>query len=230
MDGLDIDDPAQIRTYQLTDLDYQAPQLTLRAAQELSIVVEVSELDVECELNMNRYEWSAPGATALVVPVRAADPVIGEHRRTHTPSGKQGMPAHVTLLAPFIHASRLDSLDRHRLSDTVGRFPAFDLRLSAFGVFEQIDCLWLAPQPRKQFVEMTKALLEIYPEVDYLPEGATEIVPHVTIGSHLTSEQQEEIQRELRPKLPVRGRADRVVLYERDAKGGWRARQTFALF
>jgi len=36
--------------------------------------------------------------------------------------------------------------------------------------------------------------------------------------------------RELRPKLPVRGRADRVVLYERDAKGGWRARQTFALF
>jgi 2'-5' RNA ligase len=230
VDGLDIDDPGQIRTYQLTDLDYQAPRLTLRAAQELSIVVEVSELDVESELNMNRYEWSAPGATALVVPVRAADPVIGEHRRTHTPSGRQGMPAHVTLLAPFIHASRLDSLDRHRLSDTVGRFPAFDLRLSAFGVFEHIDCLWLAPQPRKQFVEMTKALLEIYLEVDYPPEGATEIVPHVTIGSHLTSEQQEEIQRELRPKLPVRGRADRVVLYERDAKGGWRARQTFALF
>jgi 2'-5' RNA ligase len=230
VDGLDIDDPAQIRTYQLTDLEYQLPRLTLEAGQELSIVVEVSELDVECELNMNRYEWSAPGATALVVPVRAADPVIGEHRRAHTPSGKQGMPAHATLLAPFIHASRLDSLDRHRLSDTVGRFPAFDLRLSAFGTFEHIGCLWLAPQPRKQFVEMTKALLEIYPEVEYPPESAAEIVPHVTIGSRLTEEQQEEIKRELQPKLPIRGRVDRVVLYERDAKGGWRARQTFALF
>jgi len=228
--SFEVDEPPQIGVYTITRFTFAPPRLELTAGPDCTVTFEVSELDVECELNMNRYEWSAPGATALVVPVRAADPVIGEHRRTHTPSGKQGMPAHVTLLAPFIHASRLDSLDRHRLSDTVGRFPAFDLRLSAFGVFEQIDCLWLAPQPRKQFVEMTKALLEIYPEVDYPPEGATEIVPHVTIGSHLTSEQQEEIQRELRPKLPVRGRADRVVLYERDAKGGWRARQTFALF
>ena len=56
VDALDIDDPAQIRTYQLTDLEYQPPRLTLEAAQELTIVVEVSELDVECELNMNRYE------------------------------------------------------------------------------------------------------------------------------------------------------------------------------
>jgi hypothetical protein len=52
----------------------------------------------------------------------------------------------------------------------------------------------------------------------------------VTISSRLTEEQQEEIKRELQPKLPIRGRVDRVVLYERDAKGGWRARQTFALF
>ena len=116
----------------------------------------------------------------------AADPVIGELRRAHTPSGRERMPAHVTLLAPFIHASRLDTLDRHRLSDTVGRFPGFDLRLSAFGLFEDIDCLWLAPRPWEPFVEMTRALLDIYPEVDYPPEGASEIVPHVTIGSRLT--------------------------------------------
>jgi 2'-5' RNA ligase len=202
----------------------------MTAEPSCTLTFEVAELDVSAELRMARYEWSEPGATALVVPVRAADPVIGEHRRAHTSSGGAGMPAHATLLAPFIHSSRLDNLDRHRLNDTVGRFPAFDLRLSAFGVFEHIGCLWLAPQPRKQFVEMTKALLEIYPEVDYPPGGAAEIVPHVTIGSRLTGEQQEEIQRELRPKLPIRGRADRVVLYERDTKGGWRARQTFALF
>ena len=59
---------------------------------------------------------------------------------------------------------------------------------------------------------MTKALLEIYPEVEYPPESAAEIVPHVTIGSRLTEEQQEEIKRELQPKLPIRGRVDRVVL------------------
>lgn len=229
VDALDIDDPAQIRTYQLTDLEYQPPRLTLEAAQELTIVVEVSELDVECELNMNRYEWSAPGATALVVPVRAADPVIGEHRRSHTPSGRQGMPAHATLLAPFIHSSHLDSLDRHRLRDIVGRFPAFDMRLSSFGVFEHIGCLWLDPRPRDPFVAMTEALLEVYPEIEYPPEGATEIVPHVTVGSRLSGEQQEQIKMELAPRLPIRGKADRAVLYERGANGRWIDRYRFRL-
>ena len=111
----------------------RSPRLDLTAGPELLDRRRGVGAGRRVRAEHDRYEWSAPGATALVVPVRAADPVIGEHRRAHTPSGKKGMPAHVTLLAPFIHASRLDSLDRHRLSDTVGRFPAFDFRLSAFG-------------------------------------------------------------------------------------------------
>ena len=227
--SLDIDDPAQMFTYQLTDVEYDAQRLTVAAAQELTLTLEVSELDVEAGLHMTRYEWSAPGATALVVPVRAADPLIGDLRRAHTPSGRDGMPAHATLLAPFIHSSRLDSLDRRRLSDAVGRFPAFDLRLSSFGLFEHIGCLWLAPHPHRPFVELTRALLDIYPEVDYPPEGADEIVPHVTIGGHLTQEEQDDIKRELAPKLPIRAKADRVVLYERGGDGRWIDRYRFRL-
>ena len=54
-----------------------------------------------------------------------------------------------------------------------------------------IGCLWLVPQPRKQFVEMTKALLEIYPEIELIHRRPRpRSVPHVTIGSRLTEEQQ----------------------------------------
>ena len=227
--GFEVDEPEQIAVYGIDYFAFEAHRLTLAAGPSCTVTFDVSELDLECELRMNRYEWAAPGATALVVPIRAADPVIGDRRRAHTPSGKEGMPAHATLLAPFIHASRLDNLDRHRLRDVVGRFPAFDLRLSSFGLFGHIGCLWLQPRPREPFVAMTEALLEVYPEIEYPPDDATEIVPHVTVGSRLSEEQQEQIKQELAPRLPIRGKADRAVLYERSADGRWIDRYRFRL-
>ena len=225
--GFEIDEPEQIAVYGISHLTFDPPVLTISARPNCTVMLEARELDVEAELNMNRYDWSAPGASALVVPLRAADSVIGDLRRAHTPSGREGMPAHVTVLAPFIHSSRLDSLDRRRLNDVTGRFPAFDVRLSSFGVFEHIGCLWLAPHPHRTFVELSESLLEIYPEVDFPPEGAAEIVPHVTVGGHLNEEEQEEIKRDLGPGLPIRARADRVILFERGADGRWVARYRF---
>jgi 2'-5' RNA ligase len=227
--GFEVDEPEQIGVYGIDHLAFDGARLTIAAGPSCTMTLEVDDLNVEAELRMRRYDWTAPGATALVVPIRAADPVIGDLRQAHTPSGREGMPAHTTLLAPFIHSSRLDRLDRHRLRDIVARFPAFDLRLSSFGVFERIGCLWLDPRPRDPFVAMTEALLEVYPEIDYPPEGATEIVPHVTIGGRLTEEQQEQIKRELAGRLPIRARADRAVLYERGANGLWIDRYRFRL-
>lgn len=226
---LEIDEPEQIGVYGINYFTFDPPRLTIAADPNCTVTLEVDELKIEAELRMRPYDWSAPGATALVVPIRAADPVIGELRRTHTPSGREGMPTHVTLLAPLVHSSRLDNLDRHRLRDIVGRFPAFDLRLSSFGVFERIGCLWLDPRPREPFVAMTEALLEVYPEIEYPPEGATEVVPHVTIGSRLSEEQQEQIKQEVASRLPIRAKADRAVLYERGANGRWVDRYRFRL-
>jgi hypothetical protein len=227
--AVEVDEPEAIAVYMIDSFVFDPPRLTVVAKPHCTVTFEVSEVDVECELRTRPYEWSAPGATALAIPLRGAEAVIGDLRREHTPSGRDGMPAHATLLAPFIHSSRLDNFDRHRLRDVFGRFPAFDVRLSSFGVFEHIGCLWLDPRPREPFVEMSQALLEIYPEVDYPPEGASEIVPHVTIGGHLTEEQQEEIKQELTPGLPIRARVDRVVLYERGADGRWVDRDRFRL-
>jgi 2'-5' RNA ligase len=178
---------------------------------------------------LTSYEWQSPGATALVVPFRAAEPLIGEHRRAHTPSGREGMPAHATLLAPFVHSSRLDSSDRRRIRGTIRRFTAFDVRLGSFGCFEHIGCLYLEPEPSKPFVAMSEALLELYPEIEFPPGGATEIVPHVTVGGYLTTEQQEEIKSELALHLPIRARAECAVLYERGEDGRWFSCESFAL-
>ena len=45
--------------------------------------------------------------TAVVIRVPEAEPAIGAHRREHTPSGAEGMPAHVTILVPFADSALL---------------------------------------------------------------------------------------------------------------------------
>jgi hypothetical protein len=39
--------------------------------------------------------------TAVVVRAPEAEHAIEAHRRAHTPSGADGMPAHITVLVPF---------------------------------------------------------------------------------------------------------------------------------
>ena len=160
----------------------------------------------------------------LVVPFPEAEPLIGNLRRAHTPSGRDGMPAHATVIAPFPEVFDPDVIRR-----ALAPFGAFAVTLGSFGVFEHIGCLWLQPRPREPFVAMTEALLEVYPEIEYPPDDATEIVPHVTVGSRLSEEQQEQIKQELAPRLPIRGKADRAVLYERGADGRWIDRYRFRL-
>jgi 2'-5' RNA ligase len=177
---------------------------------------------------LSDYDWDAPGATALVVLCQEVEPVIGVYRREYTPSGREGMAAHVTLLVPFIHASRLSEDDTSLIRKALAPFEVFEVALGSFGLFETIGCLYLEPQPAARFVAMTEALLKAYAEIEYPPEGL-EIVPHVTIGSGLTEEEQEAIKRDVAPRLPIRTRADRVVLCERGGDGRWRERQMFAL-
>jgi hypothetical protein len=48
-------------------------------------------------------------ATAIVLPFYELDAVVGRHRRALTSHGAEGMPAHVTLIYPFV--------DDHDLGD-----------------------------------------------------------------------------------------------------------------
>ena len=96
---------------------------------------------------MTSYDWGRPGATALVVPFPEAEAVMGDFRRAHTPSGRDGMPAHATIIAPFIHASSIGLPESATIRDTLRRFVAFDVSLEAFGCFEHIGCLYLEPDP-----------------------------------------------------------------------------------
>src|SRR5688500_3096500 len=118
--------------------------------------------------------WWDPGATAIVVPVLEAEAAIGELRRLHSPSGRDGMVAHVSLLAP------LGAVDYVAVAQTAARRAPFTFRLAAVARFA--SAVYLAPDASVPLVVLAEKLRARMP-ADPLPGGR--MIPHVTIASRV---------------------------------------------
>ena len=74
--------------------------------------------------------------TALIVPVPEGDPLVAEHRAAHDPSAALGVPAHITVLFPWIEVSDLAETARASLRSIVGDLAAFEFDLVTLPSFE----------------------------------------------------------------------------------------------
>lgn len=153
-------------------------------------------------------------STALIVPVQAASELLEESAR------EAGMPAHVTLLHPFLRARRIGPKIEGELSGLLGAFPAFDFTLADTGNFSKV--LYLAPEPSEPFVELVQAIVERWPEQQPYGGAFEEIVPHLTIGYR------DDVPGDLAARLPVRARAEEVWLMGRSGNR-WVVRRCFEL-
>jgi hypothetical protein len=150
--------------------------------------------------------------TALIVPVPEAEPQIGELRLAHDSSAARGVPAHVTVLFPFLDTAELDE---SALADLISRFPAFDFELDRVERFPD-GATWLHPSPSLPFVDLTAAVWQRWPERPPYEGAFDEVIPHVTIS---------ETPLDVQLELPIAARAREVTLIEEDERSGrWAAR------
>ena len=84
-----------------------------------------------------------PRRTALIIPVPEAEPAVGALRAGHDSSAALGVPAHVTILFPFLPP---DKVDEDALRDLFARFAAFDFALDRVERFDD-GRVWLHPDP-----------------------------------------------------------------------------------
>jgi 2'-5' RNA ligase len=164
--------------------------------------------------------------TALIVAVPEAEPLVGEWRAKHDWSAQHGVPAHITLLFPFMPA---DEVDEQVLVDLRGLFasqPAFTYRLARVARFP--DVAWLAPEPSQPFEALIELIVSRYP--DYPPyEGIHEVViPHLTVAEG-GPELQDEVDVALTPSLPIEASAGQVMLIVEDDSGEWAVGPRFPL-
>jgi hypothetical protein len=110
------------------------------------------------------------GDTALTIRVPEADPLV-----------RTGFPAHVTVLYPFVHESRIDAGTERELSDVFAGHDAFTLTFAEFGRYPGV--LYLDPSPHAPVVALTEALMLCRPEaVPYRGVFGAGLPPHLTLA------------------------------------------------
>lgn len=104
-----------------------------------------------------------PMQSALIVPVPEAEPAVGGYRAELDSSAAWGVPAHVTVLYPFLPPERIDDAVLGELRGILAGTPGFTV------TFRRVDwfgdtVLWLAPEPDRPFRDLTAALWQRFPE------------------------------------------------------------------
>lgn len=149
--------------------------------------------------------------SALIVPVPAAEPVVGPWRENLDPACAWGVPAHITVLYPFVPPADIDQgvLDRLRL--VLEAAPVFAFRLVAVEWFGD-EVAWVRPEPKRNFLELTERVSEAWP--DHPPyEGAhAEVIPHLTICQGADPDDMAAAAEAVDASLPIDAEADRVHL------------------
>lgn len=157
--------------------------------------------------------------SAVVIEVPEAAPAVDDWRRRYTFDAPLGVPAHVTLLYPFVPPERLDDQVEAKLGAVVGEAEPFDFVLRRTARFPEL--LYLVPEPSEPFLRLTEAIAAAWPE--HPPyEGVHEtVIPHLTVAS-AENPVLDEIAAALEPALPIKGYATEALLLEEGEDGLWR--------
>ncbi len=171
----------------------------------------------------------ADGRSALLIPVPAVEPVVGEWRSLYDPSAACGVPAHITLLVPFVRPTEIDVALLEELRAHFAAVKPFAYRFPTFARFPGV--VYLAPEPARPFRTMIADLHARFP--DHPPYGGIhdDVVPHLTVADRrdrLDIVLMQRIERALGPRLPLAARATEVWLMAERRKR-WRRKARFPL-
>jgi 2'-5' RNA ligase len=167
--------------------------------------------------------------SALLVAVPEVSAVVEPWlERTANAKPSHGIPAHITVLFPFVPAPELDDALLASLSAIFVRVQPFDFELTECRRFPAV--LYLAPEPAEPFVVMTEAVVAAHP--DFPPyEGVFDsVVPHLTVAEGLPTVLN-RAESEVRPRLPITAEAREVLVLEEvePEPVRWRVRERIPL-
>jgi len=157
-----------------------------------------------------------------VVFVPEADALVADLRLEHDPAAAFGVPAHVTILFPFVPAARIDAGVRERLRELCASSAPFPYRFERVERFGETT-VYLAPTQPGPFRALTDLVAASWPE--HPPYGGEfeTVIPHLTLGDHLAPGVAERIERDAASRLAsvgaISGRAREVLLLVADAEG-----------
>jgi 2'-5' RNA ligase len=122
-----------------------------------------------------------PAEPASAIVARVPLPLaLHRLRATWDRSASIGVPAHVTILFPFLPAEGLLADVRRELAAIAATQAPFDLRFERVGRFPGV--VYLVPEPAAPFVRLTDAFVARYPDLPPYGGAFDEVIPHLTLA------------------------------------------------
>lgn len=157
--------------------------------------------------------------TGIVVPVPELEELV------QGLSDRSRLPAHITVLYPFLAIDRLDDAVHRRLTALAGAVTPFDFELLRSGRFPGI--LWLAPEPAEPFERLSAALTTLWPELPPYGGIHADIVTHATVLRHDDEDALDRMQALIDPLLPLRAGGEEMWLVVVHEPGSWTVRTRY---
>jgi 2'-5' RNA ligase len=171
--------------------------------------------------NVNAGAVIPPFSSAVIIPVPATEPLVGDLRRDLDPSARRGAPAHITLVVPFVPAPVPQSVV-DELTSMFAAVAPFELQFHALGRFERT--LFLTPAPFDKITALIDAVVRRWPE--HPPYGGIydTIVPHLTVADDQDPALFEPLMAKLTPRLPLTTTIAEAWVIESDQHSVWHRR------
>jgi 2'-5' RNA ligase len=166
--------------------------------------------------------------TALVVMVPEAEPYVSALRERYDPAAAVGVPAHITVLFPFVPFEQLSSDVLHRIDLISASTRPFDFHLSSVARFS--DCFYLKPEPAQPFIDITSRVVAEFPAYPPYRGLFDSIIPHLTVarGGEDDLIKAARLLNTAHPILGFECRCESLVLIE-NSSGRWTQNALFEL-
>jgi len=173
---------------------------------------------------------AAPGPhSGLIVEIPEAEPAVARHRERLDASARLGIPAHITVLFPFMPPQAVGPAALTGLEHLFAAVSRFRFQLDRTAWFGD-EVLWLAPRDPGPFRALTRAVVQAFPAFPPYKGQFGDPVPHLTIGHGHPLTDLRAAEASVRAHLPLDAQATAVTLVTQQSTAGqWTKTATFTL-
>lgn len=167
--------------------------------------------------------------SGLIIEVPEAEPAVRHHREHLDASAPLGVPAHITVLFPFMPPETIGPVALAKLGELFADISRFRFRLDHTGWFDE-EVLWLAPHDPGPFRALTRRVSQAYPAFRPYEGQYADVIPHLTIGHGHPVDDLRTAESSVRARLPIEASATAVTLMTQQSAGGhWTRAAAFTL-
>jgi hypothetical protein len=169
----------------------------------------------------------------LLVEVPEAEPIVGRYRERFVVNARLGVPAHITVLYPFMPPRAIGPAVTTELEHLFAAVSRFRFQLTHLGWFGD-EVLWLGPWNPAPFRALTRRVDAAFPDVPpyegQFGRAESDASPHLTVGKGNLVTELRSAEENVRSHLPIDGEATSVTLMTQVSAGGrWAKTAIFAL-